>query len=75
MLAEDVTKTFDLALKASGYDQVYVVHKPRLLKDNGSSYVCSDLAEWLRGERHEAFSRRAISSANTGQDRAMTPNL
>ena len=24
-----------------------VVHRPRLLSDNGSSYVASDLADWL----------------------------
>ncbi len=45
MRAEDVTDTLDLALQASGCDQVHVVHKPRLLSDNGSSYVSGDLAE------------------------------
>jgi hypothetical protein len=31
-----------------------VVHRPRLLTDNGSSYVASDLADWLgsRGMTH-----------------------
>ena len=47
MKAEDVTDTLDLALQASGYDQVHVAHKPRLLSDNGSSYVSGELAEWL----------------------------
>jgi putative transposase len=47
MKAEDVTDTLQLALMASGCDQVRVVHKPRLLSDNGSSYVSADLAEWL----------------------------
>ena len=50
MRTEDVTDTLDLALQASGCDQVHVVHKPRLLSpshglqanhcravDNGSS--------------------------------------
>ena len=36
-----------MALKASGCDQATVVHKPRLLSDNGSSYIAGDLAEWL----------------------------
>ena len=31
MRAEDVTDTLDLALQASGCDQVHVIHKPRLL--------------------------------------------
>ena len=54
MRAEDVTDTLGLALRASGCDQVHVVHKPRLLSDNGSSYVCGDLAEWLKdkGMKH-----------------------
>ena len=34
-------------LQASGCDQVHVAHKPRLLSDNGSSYVSGDPAEWL----------------------------
>ena len=54
MKAEDVTDTLDLALQASGCDQVHVAHKPRLLSDNGSSYVSGDLAEWLqdKGMKH-----------------------
>ncbi|MFA5955591.1 IS3 family transposase [Hyphomicrobium sp.] len=47
MKAEDVTDTLQLALTASGCDQARVVHRPRLLSDNGSSYVSADLAEWL----------------------------
>ena len=47
MRAEDVTDTLELALKASGCDRATVVHKPRLLSDNGSSYIAGDLAEWL----------------------------
>ena len=31
----------------SGLDYMTVVHRPRLLSDNGSSYVASDLADWL----------------------------
>jgi putative transposase len=54
MRAEDVTETLDLALAASGCDSVEVVHKPRLLSDNGSSYVAGDLADSLddKGMRH-----------------------
>jgi len=47
MKVGDVTDTLELALLASGCDQVNVVHKPRLLSDNGSSYISGDLAEWL----------------------------
>ena len=47
MKSRDVTDTLELALQASGCDQVHVAHKPRLLSDNGSSYVSGELAEWL----------------------------
>ena len=47
MKAEDVTATLDLALKASELDQAKLVHRPRLLSDNGSSYISADLANWL----------------------------
>jgi putative transposase len=50
MTAGDVTATLDLALKASGLDQAKVVHRPRLLSDNGSSYISADLAKWLDSE-------------------------
>jgi transposase InsO family protein len=50
MKAEDVTTTLGLALKASGLDQTKVVHRPRLLSDNGSSYISADLAKWLDGQ-------------------------
>jgi putative transposase len=42
-----VTETLELALAASGCDQAHVRHKPRLLSDNGSSYISEDLAKWL----------------------------
>jgi putative transposase len=50
MCAEDVTATLNLALAASGLDHVTVVHRPRLLSDNGSSYVAGDLAKWLEAK-------------------------
>ena len=50
MAADDVTATLDLALEASGLDRAKVIHRPRLLSDNGPSYVSADLAEWLEGQ-------------------------
>src|SRR6476660_3396543 len=47
MKAEDVTDTLKLALQASGLDQISVAHRPRLLSDNGPSYVSVELAAWL----------------------------
>lgn len=54
MKTSDVTDTLESALQASGCDQVNVHHRPRLLSDNGSSYISGDLAEWLedRGMDH-----------------------
>jgi transposase InsO family protein len=50
MKAEDVTVTLEMALAASGLDKARVLHRPRLLSDNGSSYISEDLAKWM--ERH-----------------------
>jgi putative transposase len=50
MKADDVTDTLEMALQASGCDQAKVVHKPRLLSDNGSSYIAGDLAEWMESK-------------------------
>ena len=47
MKTSDVTDTLERALQASGCDQAHIAHKPRLLSDNGSSYVSGELAEWL----------------------------
>ncbi len=53
MCASDVTETLDLALEASGLDRATVVHRPRLLSDNGASYVAGDLAKWLEDKGME----------------------
>jgi transposase InsO family protein len=45
MKTSDVTNTLERALQASGCDQAHIAHKPRLLSDNGSSYVSGELAE------------------------------
>jgi putative transposase len=47
-----------------------VIHQPRLLSDNGSSYISADLAKWLNGQ-HGARPRRALSSDDPRQDRAL----
>jgi transposase InsO family protein len=54
MRAGDVTETLQMALDASGIEQAKVVHRPRLLSDNGSSYIAGDLVDWLdeRGMGH-----------------------
>ena len=51
MKADDVTETLQLALDASGIEGANVAHRPRLLSDNGSSYIAGDLAEWLEDKK------------------------
>jgi transposase InsO family protein/transposase-like protein len=53
MKAQDVTATLDRALAASGLNRMTVVHRPRLLSDNGSSYVATDLMKWLDQQKME----------------------
>ena len=44
---EDVKDTLDLAIAKTGIDKVKLKHKPRLLSDNGPSYLSKDLKEYL----------------------------
>jgi transposase InsO family protein len=50
MRAEDVTDTLDMALAESGSDQAYVHHRPRLLSDNGPSYIAGELADYIEAQ-------------------------
>ena len=50
MRAQDVTDTLDMALAASGCDQAHVRHKPRLLSDNGPSYIAGELADYIEAQ-------------------------
>lgn len=50
MCASDVTATLNQALATSSLDHITVMQRPRLLSDNGSSYVADDLARWLKGK-------------------------
>ena len=54
MKADDVTATLDLALAASGLDRATVIHRPRLLSDNGASLHRGRSGEMAR--RPEAWS-------------------
>lgn len=71
MGASDVTATLDRALVASGLDHINVKQRPRLLSDNGSSYVADDLATWLKGKdmqhvRGAPFIPRPRARSNAG---------
>ena len=71
MKAEDVTDTLELALKASGLERAQVLHRPRLLSDNGSSYISATSPNGSTSSEDAACPRRAVSSADPGQDRAL----
>ena len=47
MQAADVTETLDVARAWTGVDRVRVVHRPRLLSDNGPCYIAGELADYL----------------------------
>ena len=64
MKTGDVTDTLEDALAASGCDRATVAHKPRLLSDNGSSYISDELADWL-GERDMDYVRGAPNHPQT----------
>jgi putative transposase len=47
MTAADVTETLRLALTAAGLNSATVQQRPRLLSDNGPSYLSAQLSTWL----------------------------
>jgi putative transposase len=48
MTTDDVTQTLDIARERIGLvEPITVEHRPRLLSDNGSSFVSGDLADYL----------------------------
>jgi len=53
MASSDVTATLEMALKASGLARANVRHRPRLLSDNGPSYVSAELGKWLQAQKIE----------------------
>ena len=68
MRAEDVTDTLELALTASGCDSAKVLHKPRLLSDNGPLHIANRTRRVDRRQRHEPCPRRTAPPADPGQD-------
>jgi putative transposase len=47
MTATDVSDTLAMALRSSGLQHARVRHRPRLLSDNGPSYLSAQLGSWL----------------------------
>jgi RNA-directed DNA polymerase len=74
MCASDVTATVDQARAASGLDSATVVQRPRLLSDNGASYVAGDLADWLEDKGMQHVRGAPYHPPDPGQDRALAPD-
>src|SRR5262249_16232607 len=60
MKAQDVSDTLTMALRSSGLDAARVRHRPRLLIDNGSSYIAGNLAECLKDNHLHPLPRRPL---------------
>ena len=74
MKAEDVTDTLDLALAGIGHREHVSFTGPGCSPTMAPATSPADLAEWLDDQSMRARPRRAVSSADTGQDRAMAPD-
>src|SRR6202789_98852 len=67
MCASDVTATLDQALAASGLDHITITQRPRLLSDNGSSYVAGDLGKSLAEQNIEHVCRAPYHPQTQGK--------
>jgi putative transposase len=67
MRAEDVTAKLDIALAASGCESAKVLHKPRLLSDNGSSSIAEDLAKYLEDKSMKPVRGAPMHSQTQGK--------
>ena len=69
MRAEDVTDTLDLALAASGCDQANVLHKPRLLSDNGPFLARRNVRQRINGKAGKTCGKtRHVKRITTWED-------
>ena len=73
MAASDAAATLEQALAVAGPDQAAVVHRPRLLSDNGPSYVSSELASWLKARAMAHTRGKPYHPDDPGQNRALAP--
>src|ERR1700738_3417754 len=67
MRAEDVTETLELALAASSHETARVVHRPRLLSDNGSSYATRGTVARVPAREIERLVAEALESTTDGR--------
>ena len=48
MSSGDVKQLLEMAINKTGVDKIKVIHRPRLLSDNGPCYISKELKEYLR---------------------------
>jgi putative transposase len=70
MTAIDVADTLTIALRSSCLERVRVRHRPRLLSDNGPSYLSAELGSWFAGHGR-THTRGRPYHPMTRQDRAL----
>jgi transposase-like protein len=51
MTAGDVKETLDIAIAKTGVKHVHVLQKPKLLSDNGSAFIASELEKYLNEQK------------------------
>ena len=75
MSATDVQDTLNIALEETGLDQANVVHRPRLLSDNGPCYISGELADYLsdKGMTHTRGAPYHPQTQGSWRDRGRRP--
>ena len=66
MAATDVETTLNLALEKTGVRRAKVMHRPRLLSDNGPAFVSTPLAQYLKSYRMPHVRGRSHSPQTRG---------
>jgi len=69
MEAGRMTGTLERALAASNVDQAHMLHKPRLLLDNGPVMLPGKLPDFLADMKMGRSPRRAAPAADPAHDR------
>ena len=73
MSSEDVKETLDRAIAFTGVHDTAVVHRPRLLSDNGPCYISKDLFEYLEKQRMDHTRGRPFHPMTPGKYRTLSP--
>jgi putative transposase len=67
MKTEDVKKLLDVAIGKTGIKHVHVYHRPRLLSDNGSCFISSELKDYLRNHDMKHIRTRTYHPMTQGK--------